>query len=81
MYIACLVTYKIRHDNKLSSAGSDKHCSMFKVPGIQVIVVSEMAYIHVLVIIIVVGGMTLWSCRVADSTGQVAVSHKNIFWV
>lgn len=42
---------------------------------------SEMVYAHVLVIIIVVGGMTLQSCRVADSTGQVAVSHKNIFWV
>ena len=42
---------------------------------------SEMVYAHVLVIIIVVGGMNLQSCRVADSTGQVAVSHKNIFWV
>jgi len=38
-------------------------------------------YVHVLVIIIVVGGMILQSCRVADSTGQGALSQKNIFWV
>jgi len=40
-----------------------------------------MVYIHVLVIIIVVGGMNLQTCRLADSTGQGVVSHKNIFWV
>ena len=79
MYIACLVTYKRRHDHKISSAKSDKHCSMYKVHDNQVIVVSEMVYVHVLVIIFVVGDMTLHHAE--WRTGQVAVSHKNIFWV